>query len=81
MKKRNEKTDRNREIFCRRENGESYRQIADRFGISIIRVRQIIEVERAKEAAGVYPLFDWNQLNRENMEKMAAKLEKEKTDE
>ena len=54
MKIRNRKTERNREIYCRRDNGESYRQIAERFDISICRVRQIIEVERAKEIKDEY---------------------------
>lgn len=44
MKKRNRKTERNLAICSRREEGASYRQIAEEYGISIIRVRQILEV-------------------------------------
>lgn len=44
MVKRNRKTERNREIVAYRKAGVSYRQIAEHFGISIIRVRQIIDV-------------------------------------
>ena len=51
MKKRNRKTERNKEIYALRKAGIFYWQIAEKFGISICRVRQIIEVERAKEAA------------------------------
>ena len=54
MKMRKRKTERNREIYDLRKAGVIYRQIAERFGISIIRVRQIIEIEEAKEAADVY---------------------------
>lgn len=43
MVKRNRKTERNKEIVAYRNAGASYRQIAEHFGISIIRVRQIIE--------------------------------------
>lgn len=43
MKKRNRKTERNMAICSRREEGASYRQIAEEYGISIIRVRQILE--------------------------------------
>ena len=51
MKLRNRKTERNKEIYALRKAGIFYWQIAEKFGISICRVRQIIEVERAKEAA------------------------------
>jgi transposase len=44
LKKRNRKTERNKEIVAYRKAGSSYRQIAEHFGISIIRVRQILEV-------------------------------------
>lgn len=42
--KRNRKTERNREICRLRREGLSYKAIAEEFGISIIRVRQILEV-------------------------------------
>ena len=51
MKTRNRKTDRNKEIYALRKSGVYYRQIAERFDISICRVRQIVEVESLKEAA------------------------------
>ena len=44
MVKRNRKTERNYEIVACRKAGDSYREIAEHFGISIIRVRQILEV-------------------------------------
>lgn len=44
MVKRNRKTERNKQIVAYRKAGVSYRQIAEHFGISIIRVRQIIDV-------------------------------------
>lgn len=49
FKKRNRKTDRNREIYAMRKAGAFYRQIAERYGISIIRVRQIIEAQEAAD--------------------------------
>ena len=49
MKKRNRKTERNREIYELRQSGAYYRQIAEKYGISICRVRQIIEVEEAAD--------------------------------
>lgn len=52
MAKRNEKTERNSLIFQQREKGDSYRKISEDHGISIIRVRQIIEVERRKISGG-----------------------------
>ena len=45
MKVRNRKTERNKEIYALRKAGVYYRKIAEQFGISIIRVRQIIEAE------------------------------------
>lgn len=48
MAKRNEKVERNNLIFQQREKGDSYRKISEDHGISIIRVRQIIEAERRK---------------------------------
>ena len=48
MVKRNRKTDRNRKILEERTNGDYYRTIAERHGLSIIRVRQIIEAERMR---------------------------------
>ena len=47
--KRKRKTKRNKEILALRRSGAYYRQIGERFGISITRVRQILEV---MEAAG-----------------------------
>jgi len=49
MKVRDRKTERNKEIYALRKSGVIYRQIAEQFGISIIRVRQIIEAEEAKK--------------------------------
>ena len=49
MVKRNRKTRRNKNIYALRRIGISYRVIAEYHGLSIIRVRQIIE---AQEAAG-----------------------------
>lgn len=49
MKKRNRKTERNRGVYDMRQSGAYYREIAEHFGISIIRVRQILEAE-AEEA-------------------------------
>lgn len=46
--KRNEKTERNRHIYINHIEGLSYRKIAENNGISIIRVRQIIEAEKKK---------------------------------
>lgn len=48
LKKRNRKTERNKEIYALRQQGMTYRAIAERHLISIIRVRQIIEVMEAK---------------------------------
>lgn len=54
--KRNEKTERNRLIYKARTEGMTQKKIAEQFGISICRVRQIIEAEdfkainRAREA-------------------------------
>ena len=46
--KRNEKTKRNRKIYESRIQGQSYRKIAEVNGISICRVRQIIDAEERK---------------------------------
>ena len=43
-KKRNRKTQRNQLICQMRQQGMSYRQLSQEFNISIIRVRQILEV-------------------------------------
>lgn len=48
--KRNEKTKRNRKIYESRIQGQSYRKIAEVNGISICRVRQIIDAEERKAA-------------------------------
>ena len=77
MVKRNRKTRRNKNIYALRRIGISYRVIAEYHGLSIIRVRQIIE---AQEAAGIYPEFDWNEWNRQNMEKLAKRMEQEAAD-
>lgn len=45
---RNRKTERNKEIYALRKAGAYYHQIAEQYGISIIRVRQIIEAEERK---------------------------------
>lgn len=47
LKKRNRKTERNKEIYALRQQGNTYRAIAERYQLSIIRVRQIIEVVEA----------------------------------
>lgn len=49
LKKRNRKTKRNQEIYALRKEGAHYRQIAERYGISITRVRQIIEAQEAAD--------------------------------
>lgn len=49
MYKRNRKTKRNRNIYALRRIGISYKNIAQYYGLSIIRVRQIIEAQGAKE--------------------------------
>lgn len=43
------KLDRNLEIVSLRKSGISYREIAEKFGISIWRVRQILEVWEDRE--------------------------------
>lgn len=80
MVKRNRKTQRNINIYHMRQSGATYRHIAEVFELSICRVRQIIEVETAREAAGIYPEFDWNEWNKENMEKLAKRMEQEAAD-
>ena len=52
MVKRKRKAYRNASIYHMRQDGATYRQIADFFELSICRVRQIIETESAREAAG-----------------------------
>ena len=49
LKKRNRKTERNEQIYALRKDGAYYRQIGERFGISITRVRQILEVMEAAD--------------------------------
>ena len=44
LKNRNRKHERNLEICKERNAGSSYKTIASKYGISIIRVRQIIDV-------------------------------------
>lgn len=46
--KRNEKIERNRRIYEKRKAGKYYRQIAEEEGLSIIRIRQIIEAQERK---------------------------------
>ena len=53
LKKRNRKTERNRGVYDMRQSGASYREIAEHFGISIIRVRQILAAEEAKIEQGI----------------------------
>ena len=48
--KRNEKTKRNRKIYENRIQGQPYRIIAEAHGLSICRVRQIIDAEERKAA-------------------------------
>lgn len=43
-KKRNRKTERNLQICLLRQQGQSYKAIAERYQISVARVRQILEV-------------------------------------
>lgn len=49
MSRRDERTERNAAIYEHRQQGESYRAIAERFGLSIIRIRQIIDAEDRKK--------------------------------
>lgn len=49
LKKRQRKTERNKEIVAYRKAGITYGQIARHFGISICRVRQIIEVWEGRD--------------------------------
>lgn len=77
MVKRNRKTQRNLDIFYMRQDGATYKQIAEAFDISIIRVRQIIDAKTAREAAGEYQPFDWNEWNKLNMQKLAIKKAQE----
>ena len=49
MVKRKRKTERNNEICALRSQGISYKKIAEHFGISIIRVRQILETWEAAD--------------------------------
>lgn len=46
MKKRNRKTERNQNVFEMRKAGYKYREIAEKHGISIIRVRQILDAHK-----------------------------------
>ncbi len=48
-KKRNRKTDRNQQICLLRQQGLSYKALAERYQISVIRVRQILEVWSEQE--------------------------------
>ena len=49
MVKRNRKTKRNKNIYALRRIGISYKNIAQYYGLSIIRVRQIIEAQEAAD--------------------------------
>ena len=51
MVKRNRKTKRNKNIYALRRMGITYRNIAQYYGLSIIRVRQIIEAQEAADDA------------------------------
>lgn len=44
MVKRDRKTERNMAIVAKRADGATYKQLAEEFDISIIRVRQILDV-------------------------------------
>lgn len=57
MKKRNRKTERNKEICLLRQQGATYKAIAEKYGISICRVRQILEGDNEKDK-GDSALFD-----------------------
>ena len=59
-KRRNEKTERNRHIYKCRVNGVSYKKIAEVHGISICRVRQIIDAEERKAAERAKVAADGN---------------------
>lgn len=52
MKKRKRKTERNMEICRLRQQGMTYKAIAEKYGISICRVRQILEVWDEKDTGG-----------------------------
>lgn len=56
-KKRNRKTERNHLICQMRQQGATYKAIAERFGISICRVRQILEGNNEKDK-GDSALYD-----------------------
>ena len=49
MVKRNRKTKRNQNIYALRRMGITYKNIAQYYGLSIIRVRQIIEAQEAHD--------------------------------
>lgn len=51
-KRPTERVERNQEIYALRKAGAYYREIAEKYGISIVRVTQILEAQAAKEAAG-----------------------------
>lgn len=57
MKKRNRKTERNKEICLLRQQGATYKAIAEKYGISICRVRQILEGNNEKDK-GDSALYD-----------------------
>lgn len=48
-RKRNRKIERNQQIVELRAAGTSYKKIAEQFGISVVRVRQILENEAIYE--------------------------------
>lgn len=49
MVKRNRKTERNTQIVAKRAAGATYKELAQEYSISIIRVRQILEVWGIKD--------------------------------
>lgn len=55
MVKRNRKSKRNTKIFLQRLGGMTYKEIALDHGISISRVRQIIEAESLLHQVATYP--------------------------
>lgn len=49
LKKRNRKTERNKEIYALRQQGATYKAIAEKYQICVTRVTQIIEAEEAAD--------------------------------
>lgn len=49
LKKRNRKTERNKEIYALRQQGATYKAIAEKYQICVTRVTQIIEAQEAAD--------------------------------